>query len=161
MCEGTFRGAGDTLTPLPVTAAIALINLVLDPLLMFNFNMGMAGAAIATVAAQYTGAVLYLALLLFGGRRSPLTLTPDEQRERVQERRKSWAEIVMEALPVFGQILAANAAMIVRNGTLLATWALSTATATRMGMLQVASHQVRTPGTMRGRGGGTRRVPEG
>lgn len=40
VCEGAYRGAGDTLTPLPIALAIALVNLVLDPLLIFARNAG-------------------------------------------------------------------------------------------------------------------------
>ncbi|MDR1688893.1 MAG: MATE family efflux transporter [Clostridiales bacterium] len=35
----------------------ALINIVLDPILIFNFNMGVAGAAYATIIAQFASAV--------------------------------------------------------------------------------------------------------
>lgn len=40
VCEGAYRGSGDTLTPLPIALAIALVNLVLDPLLIFARNAG-------------------------------------------------------------------------------------------------------------------------
>lgn len=116
VCEGTFRGAGDTLTPLPVTGAIALINLILDPILMFKHNMGMAGAAVATVVAQYIGAALYLALLFFGGKRSPLHIEREEgggvEGEKGEGKIGLWGHLVA-ALPVFGQLLAANGAMVV------------------------------------------------
>lgn len=46
------------------------------------------------------------------------------------------------ALPTLAQLLSANVAMLVRNGTLMTTWALATAVATRMGTLDVAAHQV-------------------
>jgi len=38
---------------------VGLINLVLDPLLMFTFNLKIAGAAMATAAAQWIGAFFY------------------------------------------------------------------------------------------------------
>jgi hypothetical protein len=38
---------------------VGLINLILDPLLMFTFKLNMAGAAMATAAAQWIGAFSY------------------------------------------------------------------------------------------------------
>ena len=46
--NGVFRGLQDTRTPLVVTVAISLLNLVLDPLLIFVAGWGIAGAATAT-----------------------------------------------------------------------------------------------------------------
>ena len=42
----------------------AVINTILDPLLIFQFNMGMAGAALATVLGQAVSGVMALAYLL-------------------------------------------------------------------------------------------------
>ena len=39
----------------------AVLNTVLDPLLIFQFNMGMAGAALATVLGQVVSGVMVLA----------------------------------------------------------------------------------------------------
>lgn len=50
----------------------ALINLILDPILIFGFNMGIEGAAIATVAAQILSAVWVLRFLT--GRKAILKL---------------------------------------------------------------------------------------
>lgn len=43
----------------------AIINIILDPLFIFTFNMGVAGAAIATVIAQIAS-FLYTIIFLFG-----------------------------------------------------------------------------------------------
>ena len=40
VCEGAYRGSGDTLTPLPIALAIAVVNLVLDPLFIFARDAG-------------------------------------------------------------------------------------------------------------------------
>ena len=45
----------------------AVINLVLDPLFIFGFHMGVQGAALATVIAQFCSAVWVL-LFLTGNR---------------------------------------------------------------------------------------------
>jgi len=59
-----FRGCLDVVTPLKVTLVSNLVNLVLDPIFIFSANMGVAGAAIATVVSEVIAAVLYLSLLL-------------------------------------------------------------------------------------------------
>ncbi len=40
VCEGTYRGFGDTMTPLPIAMSVALVNLILDPLLIFAKGQG-------------------------------------------------------------------------------------------------------------------------
>jgi putative MATE family efflux protein len=50
---GIFRGRGDTKTPLFCTALGNLINIVLDPILIFGCNMGCAGAGCATAISQW------------------------------------------------------------------------------------------------------------
>jgi putative MATE family efflux protein len=48
MANTVFRAQGDTLTPFKAIALANFINIVLDPILIFTFNWGIAGAAIAT-----------------------------------------------------------------------------------------------------------------
>lgn len=54
-----FRANGDFVTPMKLMVGAVLFNLVLDPLLIFGLGpfpeLGIAGAAIATVAAQVLG----------------------------------------------------------------------------------------------------------
>ena len=47
-----FRGSMDVLTPLKISLISNLVNVVLDPLLIFNAKMGVAGAAAATCVAE-------------------------------------------------------------------------------------------------------------
>ena len=61
--SGVFRGFGDSKTPLYFVALACVINIGLDLLLVAVVGMGVAGAAIATVAAQaisFLAAVIYL-----------------------------------------------------------------------------------------------------
>lgn len=52
-----FRGMLDNVTPLKVSLASNLMNLLLDPLLIFGAQMGVAGAALATAASEvFSGA---------------------------------------------------------------------------------------------------------
>src|SRR5690625_6316835 len=62
--HGAFRGYHDTKTPLVVTLILNVVNLILDPLFIFGFGWGIAGAAWATVVAQRTGALLFLGYML-------------------------------------------------------------------------------------------------
>lgn len=62
---GVFNGSGNSRLPFYINAIGLIINMALDPILIFNLNMGIAGAAIATIAAQIIACVLsVLALLL-------------------------------------------------------------------------------------------------
>ena len=60
---GIFRGRGDTKTPLYCSALGNLVNIVLDPVLIFTFGMGCAGAGAATALSQWIAAVPLLFLL--------------------------------------------------------------------------------------------------
>lgn len=63
MTAGILRAFGDTRRPLYVLILCCIVNIVGDALLVGAFNMGVAGAAIATVAAQIISAVAVLYLL--------------------------------------------------------------------------------------------------
>jgi len=60
----SFRGMQDTVTPLKISFVASLVNMVLDPLLMFKGGLGIAGAALATSVSQIFSGSLYLALML-------------------------------------------------------------------------------------------------
>ncbi|KAF3780576.1 DETOXIFICATION 42 protein [Nymphaea thermarum] len=51
--QGVFRGFRDTKTPLYATVVGDAINIILDPILMFIFKLGVTGAAIAHISSQY------------------------------------------------------------------------------------------------------------
>ena len=63
-----FRGTLDVTTPMKITLASQMINLLLDPILIFGAGfikaMGVAGAAMATSASEVTSAVLYVKTML-------------------------------------------------------------------------------------------------
>ena len=60
--NGIFRGRGDTKTPLYCTTLGNLVNIALDPILIFNVGMGCAGAGAATSISQWVaaGPIIYL-----------------------------------------------------------------------------------------------------
>ncbi|OMO81676.1 Multi antimicrobial extrusion protein [Corchorus capsularis] len=58
--QGVFRGFKDTKTPLYATVAGDVTNIILDPIFMFVFGLGVSGAAIAHVISQYLISVILL-----------------------------------------------------------------------------------------------------
>ncbi|TXD38089.1 MATE family efflux transporter [Lujinxingia vulgaris] len=122
--HGAFRGFQDTRTPMWVTVMLNLINLVLDPLLIFGLGWGIAGAAIATVVAQWSGALLFLWLLLV--RRSESMHVP----------------LIAPSLSGMLPLVRVGSALLLRTGALVGTMTLATAVAARQGAESVAAHQV-------------------
>ncbi|XP_039159885.1 protein DETOXIFICATION 42 isoform X1 [Eucalyptus grandis] len=58
--QGVFRGFKDTTTPLIATVAGDVTNIILDPLFIFVFHLGVSGAAIAHVISQYVISLILL-----------------------------------------------------------------------------------------------------
>lgn len=56
----TIRAEGNSRYSMIATCIGAIINIILDPILMFNFNMGIKGAAVATVIAQFASFIFLL-----------------------------------------------------------------------------------------------------
>ena len=70
--QAAMQGIGDSMTPLYIQAGTIILNIALDPLLIFGLGpfprLEVEGAAVATVAARATGSVVALAILLRGSR---------------------------------------------------------------------------------------------
>ena len=58
---GIFRGEGDTTRPMYAMIASAVLNMILDPIFIYTFNLGVKGAAIATLIS----AVFVIAILIY------------------------------------------------------------------------------------------------
>lgn len=121
--HGAFRGHKDTKTPLKVALGVNLLNLVLDPLLIFVFGWGLEGASIATVIAQYFGAVWFLRLIVRNG----MAARPRGLRE---------------SLPSLLDLGRNGVLLTMRSGLLLASLTVAAAVATRLGPAQIAAHQL-------------------
>lgn len=122
--RGAFRGFQDTRTPLFVIIGMNLVNLILDPLLIFGAGWGLVGAAVATAVAQWAGALVFIWLLLF------------RKREEFG---------VRLALPTLGELLpflSIGSNLLIRTGALVGTMTVATAVAARVGIVEVAAHQV-------------------
>jgi len=120
--NGYLRGVSDTKSPLLVVVAANVVNLVLEVVLVYGFDLGVAGSAWGTVVAQLLAAVWFLVLV---GRRvaaDGVSVWPLRD------------EIV--------RLLVAGRHLLVRTGALLATLALATSTAARVGATTLAGHQI-------------------
>ena len=124
--HGVYRGHSNTRTPLVVALGMNLVNIVLDPVLIFGFDLGVAGAAAATVVAQVVAAVWFLILIL------------GIQRDRLGTRAPVRS---MESLGI-ARILAAGWPMMVRSAALLMSLTVITIAASRIGTVEVAAHQI-------------------
>ena len=49
---GIYRGEGDSTRPMYAMMASAILNMILDPIFIYNLNLGVKGAAIATVISS-------------------------------------------------------------------------------------------------------------
>lgn len=59
-----FRGTFDILTPLKISIISNLINIIADPIFIFQMNLGVTGAALATCLSEITALALYLRALV-------------------------------------------------------------------------------------------------
>ncbi|MGH8924413.1 MAG: MATE family efflux transporter [Acidimicrobiia bacterium] len=117
--HGSFRGLADTRTPLLITLAINLLNALIDPLLIFGFNMGVSGAALGSVAAQYVGAGLFVVLL-----------------------HRRLGHLTWTGLTSLHNLLRPGALITARTLFLVTTLSVSTAAVSRIGVDALAAHQI-------------------
>src|SRR5699024_8000044 len=59
-----MNAQGNTLSPTILSGISAILNVILDPIFIFNLNMGVAGAAIATIISQAVLAVFGIIYIL-------------------------------------------------------------------------------------------------
>lgn len=121
--HGAFRGYQDTRTPLVVAVGINVINLVLDPLLIFVVGLGLEGAALGTVVAQWAGAIWFLYLI---------------RQRRMADRPGP----LRKAIPTVLSLARSGVLVAIRTGFLLAGLTIAAATATRLGPAEIAAHQL-------------------
>jgi len=120
--HGHLRGLSDTRTPLRVVLVANLLNVVLEVVLVYGFDTGIAGSAWGTVAAQIVAAGWFLGM---SGRR--IRATGARLGPRPGEMRR---------LLVIGRHL------FVRTGALVATLAVATSVAARVGTSTLGGHQI-------------------
>ncbi|KAL7459738.1 hypothetical protein ACHAWC_011946 [Mediolabrus comicus] len=131
VAEGALRGYGDTKIPLLASMATASSMAALEPLLMFVLGWHIRGSAAAMGLSQVVGALVYAHFLRkrFDGKKS-------------QDEGKNVDSTVLTKGKILATIARANASMILKQGSLLFTWAYATKTAAKFGSEHVAAHQV-------------------
>lgn len=124
--HGVYRGHSDTRTPLYVAIGMNVVNVILDPILIFGFDLGVAGAAWATVVAQSVAAAWFLVLMFV------------RQSDRLGIGRR---RVALRSLPI-GEVVRKGWPMIVRSLALLGAITATTVAAARIGTVDTAAHQI-------------------
>ena len=119
---GVLRGLQDTRTPLVVAVVGNLLNIVLNVVLVFGLDLGIAGSAIGTDLAQLGSAAALLAVVVRAARREGAPLRPDLAGVR--------------------RAAHAGVALVVRTLTLRASLLVTTYVAASLGAASVATHQL-------------------
>ncbi len=102
-----FRGIGNSTIPLITVAIACVVNIVGDLILVAGFGMATAGAAIATVFAQFLSVVL--SLVLVARQKLPFTVTRKDLRPDTTQIR----EILRLGIPVALQDSLVNVSFLV------------------------------------------------
>ncbi|XP_068318036.1 protein DETOXIFICATION 44, chloroplastic [Pyrus communis] len=118
--QGTFRGFKDTKTPLYAIVAGNLLNAILDAILIFAFDFGIRGAAIATVISEYL-----IAAILLWKLNSKVLLVPT----------------YIDGRRMIGY-LKSGGLLIGRSLAVVVTTTLATSMAAREGPIPMAGHQI-------------------
>lgn len=134
VAEGALRGFGDTRIPLLASVTTALTMTILEPLLMFTLGWHIRGSAAAMGLSQVAGALVYSYYL-----RKCFSSSFVEKSNDADE--KSGKSMLTKSR-ILVTIVKANASMILKQGSLLFTWAYATKSAAKFGAAQVAAHQV-------------------
>jgi putative MATE family efflux protein len=119
---GYLRGVQDTRTTLVIAVGSNALNLVLELLLVYTFDLGIAGSAWGTVVAQWTAAIAFLVIVVRSARAERASLRPDAAGIRANAR--------------------VGSRLVIRTGSLLAAVLAATAIASRIGDDAVAAHQI-------------------
>ncbi|HIT60660.1 MAG TPA: MATE family efflux transporter [Candidatus Fimousia stercorigallinarum] len=117
-----FRGLGDSKSPMYFVAVAGILNIVLDYILIGYFDMGAAGAAIATVFSQAVSVVIALIAL----RRFDLGVAFGRKDLRVHK-------------PVFEMILKIGIPIAVQDGFIQISFLIITTIANGRGVTAAAS----------------------
>ncbi len=116
--NGWLRGVQDVRSPVVIVLAANGLSAVASPVLVYPVGLGLAGSAMANVAAQLTATVLFLRALVGTG----APLRPDSAVLRAQ--------------------LSAGRDLILRSAAFQAAFLTAAAVAARMGTAQLAAHQI-------------------
>jgi putative MATE family efflux protein len=119
--QGTQRGASDYRSPLLVLVASNIVNAVIEIVLVFGFDLGVAGAAWSTVVAQVLAGLALVALAR-------------PHLESATSMRPMWSEM--------GPLLSAGQHLLLRVGSMLAVFTGATSLAARVDDATLAAHSI-------------------
>lgn len=120
--SGAFNGRQDTRTPLMIAVAGAVLNLVIEVILIPGLGYGIGASALSTVVAQVLTGTVFVVAVVGWGRSQAASLRPD------------WNSI--------RRLMTAGQPLIVRAVALRGSFTLAAAVAARIGVAQLAAHQV-------------------
>jgi putative MATE family efflux protein len=120
---GYLYGLPDTTRPFIVLAVSTVTNLIIELVLVFGFEWGIAGSAWGTVIAQILSAAMMLVIVV-----------PSLRADGLHH---------LSVVPaVMWAVVKVGAHLVQRTAFLLATLAVATAAASRVGTAQLAGHQI-------------------
>ncbi|GAA2170546.1 MATE family efflux transporter [Agrococcus versicolor] len=119
---GLLRGLQDTRTPLVVAGAGFTANAILNVVLIYGLDLGVAGSAIGTVVAQWGMAAFFLAFAIREARRERVSLRP--------------------SLAAVGRVAGVGVWLLLRTLSLRVALIATTAVATQQGTEVLAATQV-------------------
>jgi putative MATE family efflux protein len=119
---GYLRGLQDTRTPLLVAALSAVANLLLEIVFVVVLDLGVAGSAWATVIIQTVAAAVYVLVVSRDIRNNQVPVRPD--------------------LAALLGMVRVSRDLFLRTVALRGAFLVATATATRLGTVEVAAHEI-------------------
>ncbi|EJO5347563.1 MATE family efflux transporter [Clostridium botulinum] len=113
--NNSIRAEGNPKMAMVTMLLGAILNIILDPIFIFAFNMGIKGAAIATVISQTANTIWVIRY--FTSKRSTLKL----KKENFKVEKKIFLEITSIGMAPFALQLAASIVIIISNNALKST----------------------------------------
>jgi MATE family multidrug resistance protein len=123
---GWFIGLQNARVPLIIVLTINVINIFLDLLFVFGFNMKVDGVALASVFAEYSGVVVGLTFAAIELRRHP----------------GHWQAEKLVRIREYAAFFAVNGHLFIRTMALVSTFAFVTAQGARLGGLVLAANAI-------------------
>ncbi len=121
---GAFTGRQNTRTPLLVAVSGAVVNLVIELILVPGLGYGVGASALSTVIAQVGTGLVFAVAVIRWSRRLGVGLAPD--------------------VGALVRVMVAGQPLILRAVALRGSFSLATAVAARIGVAELAAHQVAT-----------------
>mmetsp|Transcript_18510 Transcript_18510/g.38785 ORF Transcript_18510/g.38785 Transcript_18510/m.38785 type:complete len:469 (-) Transcript_18510:1230-2636(-) len=146
VAQGVCVGLQDALSPLIIFVLAGLVNLLGDLILIFRFDMGVTGAALATTVSTYVGAFLFLWLLWIRSRERrkdqllQLT-TPTSIPITNDTKTHGWRSLKPDS-SILTKFFVVGNTLLIRSLATMTSYVLMTLAATGLGTVPLATHQI-------------------